>query len=137
MRIAVIYQSKTGNTRLVAEAIAKELHTCAWDIEEVKDLDCDLLVLGAGVYAARLDKKMRLFLASLEGTSARRAALFGTSAGGRKPFGMMAAVLKKKGIPVDKDYFYCPGKWWKLHTDRPNEQDLEDARAWAKGLLEE
>ena len=136
MNIVVAYQSRTGNTRMVAEAIAKALHTAAWDISEVKDLECDLLVLGSGVYAANLDRSMRDFLKTLGGTSAKHVALFGTSAGGRKPFGMLQRALKKKGLPVDKRFLFIPGKWWKLNPGRPNSEDLETAKAWAKSLLE-
>ena len=31
MYIAVIYQSRGGNTKKVADAIARELHTAAWN----------------------------------------------------------------------------------------------------------
>lgn len=135
MDIAVIYQSRTGNTKKVAEAIAKALHTAAWDIEEVKDLKCDLLFLGCGVYAASLDKKMKRFLDLLEGTSAKKAVLYGTSAGGRKPFGMMKKALEKKGIPVDKRMLFIPGAWWVLNKGRPNDEDLVTAQVWAKGII--
>ena len=135
MNIVVAYQSRTGNTKKVAEAIAKALHTAAWDVEEVKDLDCDLLVLGSAVYAASLDKKTKAFLDSLTGVSARKVALFGTSAGGRKPFGMMVNALKKKGLPVHEDFLYIPGAWAFMNKGRPNEEDLKRAEQWALGLL--
>jgi len=137
MYIAVCYQSRGGNTKKVAEAIAKALHTAAWDIDEVKDLECDLLVFGSAVYAASLDKKTKAFLDSLKGTSARRVALFGTSAGGKKPFGMMKRLLKEKGIPVDENFFYAPGSFLFMNKGRPNEEDLAQAAEWAKSLIQE
>ena len=135
MDIAVIYQSRGGNTKKVAEAIAKALHTAAWTVDEVKDLKCDLLFLGSGVYAASLDKTMKRFLDSLNGTSAKKAVLFGTSAGGKKPFGMMKKALEKKGIPVEKRMLYIPGQWAFFNKGRPNEEDLTTAKVWAQGII--
>lgn len=137
MRITVCYQSRGGKTKKVAEAIAKALHTAAWSVEEVKGLECDLLILGSAVYAASLDKKTKDFIDSLNGTSARRAALFGTSAGGRKPFGMMKKAIAKKGIPVDHRVFYAPGAWAFLNKGRPNDDDLAKAAEWAKAIASE
>ena len=135
MNIAVIYQSRGGNTKKVAEAIAKTLHTAAWSVDEVKELDCDLLFLGSGVYCASLDKTMKAFLSRLHGTSAKKAVLFGTSAGGRKPFGMMKKALEAKGIPVDKRFLFIPGKWAFMNKGRPNEDDLVTAEVWAQGIV--
>ncbi|MBR1846568.1 MAG: flavodoxin [Bacilli bacterium] len=136
MNIAVVYQSRGGNTKKVAEAIARALHTAAWEVEEAKNLDCDLLILGSAVYAAQLDKKTKAFIDSLNGTSAKRVALFGTSAGGRKPFGMMRKALTKKGLPVDDRDLFIPGAWTFMNKGRPNDQDLANAEAWAKSLIE-
>ena len=131
MQIAVVYQSRSGHTKAVAEAIAKALHTAAWEVSEVKDLSCDLLILGSAVYAASLDKKTKAFLDSLTGESAKRVALFGTSAGGRKPFGMMKKALESKGLPVDKNFLFIPGAWAFMNKGRPNEDDLKAAAEWA------
>lgn len=136
MNICVAYHSRTGNTKIVAEAIAQALHTAAWDIAEIKDLNCDLLILGGAVYAAGLDKKLTAFLKGLNGTSAKRAVLFGTSAGGKKPFGMMKRLLKDKGIPADDRVLWIPGSWWVLHKGRPNEDDLRLAKEWAESLMQ-
>ena len=137
MNIAVVYQSRGGNTKKVAEAIARALHTAAWSVEEVKDLDCDVLILGSAVYAAKLDKKTKRFIESLDGTSARRVFLFGTSAGGRKPIGMMKRALDGKGIPVDEKTLFIPGSFAFMNKGRPNEEDLAKAAAWAKDIIKE
>lgn len=136
MNIAVVYQSRGGNTKKVAEAIAGALYTAAWSVDEVKDLDCDLLILGCGVYAASLDKHTKQFIASLKGTSAKRVALFGTSAGGRKPFGMMKKALMQKGLPVDERFLFIPGSWAFMNKGRPNEADLKAAEEWAKAIIQ-
>ena len=135
MYIAVIYQSRGGNTKKVADAIARELHTAAWSVEEAKNLDCDLLFLGSGVYAASLDKSMREFIATLTPHSVKKIVLFGTSAGGRKPFGMMKKLLKLRGLTVEKEFLYIPGSFAFLNKGRPNEADLENAKAFARSVL--
>ena len=136
MYIAIIYQSRGGNTKKVADAMARELHTAAWSVEEAKNLDCDLLFLGSGVYAASLDKTMRNFIATLTPHSAKKIVLFGTSAGGRKPFGMMKKLLKLRGLTVEKDFLYIPGSFAFMNRGRPNEDDLASARAFARKVIE-
>lgn len=135
MNIAVVYQSRGGLTKKVADAIASGLHTAAWSVEEVKDLECDLLFLGGGVYPTGLDKKLKKFLKTLEPRSAKKVVLFGTSAGGRKPFGMMKALLERKCVFVDDTFFYAPGQFLFLNKGRPNADDLTKAEEWAKAFI--
>lgn len=137
MEIAVVYQSRKGKTKKVAEAIAKSLHSGAWSIEEVKDLKCDLLFLGTGVYFAGVGQKMERFLASLSGISAKKAVIFGTSAGSKKPFLRMKKILEEKDIPVDKRMLLLPGKWLMMNKGRPSGEDLVTAKVWAQGIVSE
>ena len=134
MRILVVYQSRTGNTKRIAEAIAEELGVEALPVLEVTTFSCDLLVLGSGVYAASLDKTMKRFLSGLDGLCAKKVALFGTSAGGRKPFAMMKRALKQKGIPVHESTLWIPGEFKFFNKGRPNDQDILEAKEWAKNL---
>jgi flavodoxin len=50
MKIAVIYHSRGGNTKIVAEAIAKAAGVSAEPIHVPLDAPVDLLLIGGGVY---------------------------------------------------------------------------------------
>ena len=64
MTSVVVFASKTGNTRYVAEQISGKM---AADIIDLGKEDADLskydeVVIGSGVYAGKLSKKIRSFL---------------------------------------------------------------------------
>lgn len=65
MKIAIRYQSRGGNTKAVAEAIAKEINVPAKSIESPIEEEVDLLFIGGGVYAWNIDKKLREYLENL------------------------------------------------------------------------
>ena len=132
MKTLVYYQSRTGNTKKVAEAIAEALGIQARSIEEEAPSEADLLFLGCGVYAASLDKQLKAFVERIKGKFIKRVVMFGTSAGGKKPFGMLKRCLKKNGILVAEQFLYIPGSWWVMNKGRPNQDDLEKAKAFAK-----
>ncbi len=64
MTTAIIYVSKTGTTRKVAEYIAGKIGAEAIDIKDCKDISgYDRIILGTGVFAGRIPKAMRNFVA--------------------------------------------------------------------------
>ena len=66
MTYAVRYYTKTGNTKKLAEAIAKELGVEALPISEPVNEKVDLLFLGNSYYAFNIDPEVRAFVASLD-----------------------------------------------------------------------
>ncbi len=135
-KIQVVYQSRGGNTKKVAEAIAEVLGVGPIHVDKAEKEDADILFIGSAVYAASLDKQMKDYLAKLEGAKIGKAVLFGTSAGGKKPFGMLKKRLLKLGIPVDERTCYIPGEFLFMNKGRPNETDLAKAGEFAKGFLD-
>lgn len=136
MNIAVVYQSRGGNTKSVALAVASAFDVEARSIADAGEVEADLLFLGSGVYAASLDAGMKDYLDHLDPSRIGRVALFGTSAGGRKPFGMMKKRLAQKGITVLEPTLYIPGSFMFLNRGRPNEIDLAAAKSWAESFRE-
>lgn len=66
-RVLVIYASKHGSTREIADAIADELQTAGLDAtcagaDEVEELDCDAVILGSAVYLGRWRREARRIL---------------------------------------------------------------------------
>ncbi|MDL2207024.1 hypothetical protein LJC33_08975 [Eubacteriales bacterium OttesenSCG-928-N13] len=83
MKMMVRYQSRGGNTKVVAEAIAKAVGMTAETIDNPITEPVDLLVVGGGVYAWGLDQSLKIFLENLDPAMVKEVAAF-TSAGGNE-----------------------------------------------------
>lgn len=100
MEVAVRYQSRGGNTRAVAEEIAKLLGVTAESIDKPIDKKVDILFLGGGVYMWDMDQSLKKYIENLEPEQIGQMVGFSTT-------GAMDVTLKrireygeKKGIPV-------------------------------------
>jgi flavodoxin len=134
--IAVFVDSKGGNTRKVADAIAGELGVGGGDLRKPLPADAKVLFLGSGTYGALPGKEMTKFLADNDITG-RRVALFGTSMkpeGAEKMIAVMEDAVTKKGAAVIGRY-HCPGKFLFFNRGRPGKEDLENAKKFAREML--
>lgn len=137
MNIAVRYFSRGGNTKKVAEAIAKAVGADAKDCSHAMNEPVDLLFLGGSVYGFGLDDSIKNYIAQLDANKVKAVALFGTSAIIKTGNQEMAKLLKEKGIrTLDKD-FHCSGAFTVMHRGRPNAKDLEQAAAYARSVIKE
>ncbi|MCR4895168.1 MAG: flavodoxin [Lachnospiraceae bacterium] len=131
MTFAVRYYTKTGNTKRLAEAIAKELGVEALPITEPVKEPVDALFLGNSYYAFTIDPEVRSFVASLDKAKVGRIVNFGSAAMLNSTYKKIKAEADKVGIPMDEKEFHCKGEFKGLHKGRPNEDDLKDAIAFA------
>ncbi len=135
MNIAVRYHSRGGNTKKVAEAIAKaagtQAESCAAAITEPQDL----LFLGGSVYGFGIDEAVKAYIQGLDPALVGHVALFGTSAISKTGNADMAKLLAERGIPVLALDFYCRGAFTFMHKGHPNEADLKDAAAFAARVM--
>ena len=99
MKIAVRYQSRGGNTKAVAEAIAKAAGVKAEPIDVPLEEPTDLLFVGGGVYMWDIDRPLKDYLQTLNPNLVKSAAAFST-AGGMDGARKIVAIAKEKGIPV-------------------------------------
>lgn len=99
MKIAVRYQSRGGNTKSVAEAIANEAGVKAEPITVPLNEPVDFLFIGGGVYAHGLDDSLKSYLENLDDATVKIVATFST-AGAMDGAKVIASIVKKKGIPV-------------------------------------
>jgi len=137
------------NTRKVAEALARELDAeikSPGDLRPGDVLGYDLIGFGSGIYGATLHPKVVEFASQVPVADGRRAFVFST-----------AGVVTKKKAPRDhaevqrnleaKGYevighFSCRGfntnsflkRFGGMNRGRPNADDLERARTFARGL---
>ena len=135
MKTQVRYFSQTGNTKKIAEAIAAAADTQAQTIDFPVSEATDLLFLGAAVYWAGVDRRVRDFIDTLDPKKIGRVAIFSNSALAERAYPSLAKALTEKGIRVEKDNFYCRGQFKLLHRGRPNTADIADAYAFAKRIL--
>ena len=132
----VVYFSKGGKTKKVAEAIAQELQCVIVDAaKSTPDLsDVDLLVVGSGTYGGKPGKKLQEFLDGLEPVKKGKSAIFTTSAGPNpKSLAIMKESLEAKGYEVVST-FDCRGQFLFGSRGHPNEVDLKDAKAFANDI---
>lgn len=134
MNIRVLYHTTTGNTKKVAEAIARSLGVEAEPIRSAAPLsDTDMLFLGDGVYGGTVHKETRKFIKTLTSKSVRKAAVFGTFGGQDKSVGVLRELLAAQGIAVSGDAFSCRGKaWYFLNRKHPTDRELGEAGEFAK-----
>lgn len=141
MKAIVIYDSWTGNTERVAQEIAKGLDCRAVFVKEIKKYktgDYDLIVVGTPVHGARPTRKITKILEEIE--EPKYCAVFCTYGApiwgklfAEKCLNFMEKRLKAKCI----GRFKCLGfhRILRTYRNRPNEEDLRNAKEFGKRLL--
>lgn len=136
MNIAVRYVSRGGNTKKVADAIAKAVGVEAKDCSNAISGPVDVLFLGSAVYGAGVDDRVRDFIAALDAGLVKNVVNFSTAALLPSTYSQVAKLLKAKGIPLDKREFHCRGKFSVMHKGHPNDEDLKNAKDFAQSIAE-
>ena len=131
MAYAVRYYTKTGNTKRLAESIAKELGVEALPISEPVTEPVDLLFLGNSYYAFNIDPEVRDFVSSLDKAKVGKIVNFGSAAMLKSTWKKVKDVADKVGIPMEEKEFHCKGEFKGIHKGRPNAEDLKAAAAFA------
>ncbi len=137
MKTAVRYYTKTGNTKRLAEAVAKALGTEALPISTPIDEPVDILFLGNSYYAFSIDPEVRNFIRSLDKNNVGRIVNFGSAAMLNSTWKKVKAEADKAGIKMDEREFHCKGEFKGVHKGRPNAEDLAAAAAFAKSIVSE
>jgi len=134
MKTEVMYYSKSGNTKKVAEAIAQTLGQASKAITPDFSLDdIDILFLGAGAYANKVEKQMKEFIKTLNSNQVKNAVLFGTYGWHKNFLDYMRDLLRSQGINVIDETFSCKGRlFFFIYRRHPDEQDLRKAQEFAK-----
>lgn len=100
MKITVRYQSRGGNTRAVAEVIAKALGVDAAPINTPLPEKVDLLFIGGGVYKWDADQELKAYLQTLDAKQVGKIAAFSTTGGMTAAIKRISKAAKAKGIPL-------------------------------------
>lgn len=135
MKYAVRYYTKTGNTKRLADSIARTLGVEALPISELVDEAVDILFLGNSFYAFNIDPEVKVFISMLERDKVGRIVNFGSAAMLNSTYKKVKAEADKVGIAMDSREFHCKGEFKGLHKGRPNAEDLLDAAVFAKQFM--
>ena len=135
MKIAVRYYTKTGNTKRLAEAVAKAVGVEALPITAPVTESVDILFLGNSYYAFTIDPEVRRFIESLDKEKVGKIVNFGSAAMMNSTWKKVKAVADKVGISMDEREFHCKGEFKGLHKGKPDESDLDAAAAFAKKIV--
>ena len=135
MKVAVRYYTKTGNTKRLAEAVAKALGVEALPLSEPVEERVDLLFLGNSYYAFSIDPEVRDFIRSLDKDKVGKLVNFGSAAMLNSTWKKVKAEADKAGIPMEEREFHCKGEFKGIHKGRPNADDLKAAAAFASQIV--
>ena len=129
MKNAVRYYSRSGNTKMAAEAIARAIGTDAVSVDSASaslQEPVDVLFIGGALYAYGIDKHLKAYLGSLKKDQVKKAVVFSTSWISKHAIDLIKGELDRKGIPVEKETLYFRGK--------PGEKQLQDAANVARRI---
>ena len=132
MTYAVRYYTKTGNTKKLADALAKELGVEALSVDTPVSEKVDILFLGNSYYAFTIDPEVRDFVKNLDKNKVGKIVNFGSAAMLNSTYKKVKAEADKVGIPMDTKEFHCKGESKGVHKGRPNAEDISAIVAFAK-----
>lgn len=121
INVSVLVDSRGGNTRKVADAIAEEMGITSETVTTSPTDDAKTLFLGSGTYGGKPGEAMMKFIES-GNFSGRKVAIFGTAAslaGRKKMITVMADALTRKGATILGNY-HCKGKFLFINRGHPN-----------------
>lgn len=127
MSAAVRYYSRSGNTKAVAEAIAKAAGVPAVSVDAndaALQEPVDVLFIGGALYAYGIDSHLKDYLKTLKKEDAKKAVVFSTSWISRHSIDLIKKALAEAGIPAADEAFYV--------KNAPSEAQLEEAADFAR-----
>ncbi len=134
MKVAVRYYTRSGNTKKLAEAVAKAVGVEAKTVDEPLREDVDILFLGSSVYAYGVDDSIKKFISNID-VRIGKVVNFSTAALVKSTYKQVGKLLAEKGIAQAEEEFYCKGSFSFMHKGKPGEKDCKAAAAFAKKVI--
>ena len=137
MNIAVVYSTRTGHSKKIADAIGDELGRKAMDVTNAPKFEnVDLLFIVSGIYGKASNQDLIDFAESLTSDQVKKVA-FVTSCLSKihKPE-KVQEILRRKHIEVIKDDFVCRGGMLVFYVGHPNKSDIADAVAYVHSVID-
>ena len=134
MKVAVRYYTKSGNTKKLADEIARTVGVKAKTVDEKLTDDVDILFLGSSVYAAGVDAQVKKFIEDID-VHVGKIVNFSTAAIIKSTYSQIKKLADKKGINISDREYHCKGSFGPLHRGKPNAADLKKVSEFAKSFL--
>ena len=135
MKIDVRYYTQTGNSKNLADSIAKELGVVAKSIDEPMNEKADILFLCNSVYWAGIDKHVKQFIKK-NSNNIGELVNVSTAALIESTYSQMKNVAADAKVKLSDKEFHCRGSFTALHAGHPDAADLAAANKFAKGFCE-
>jgi flavodoxin len=133
MKIGVIYYTKLGHSKKIAQAIANDLGVKAQDIRDPLQLgNIDILYIVSGIYGGKSAPELLKFVKTLDHPQVKKAFLLTSSGGKTTRAEEVRAVLSENGIPVGEEEFTCQGAIFLFGMGHPNKADIQNAIQFAQ-----
>jgi flavodoxin len=148
MRPIIIYSSKSGNTKKIADSMAFQVGCDAIRITSDNALstvdleEYDLVFVGTGLFAGTPNEDMVRYLRNIDLKTAKLFVLFITWGGAPRTdklaLAKLRTLLESKGQKVFEDYFACYGGWKGILMKRghPKTEEIKAAGEWAKKIFD-
>ena len=136
MKYAIRFYTRSGNTKKLADAVAKVVSVEAKDVTVPLDEKVDILFLGCSYYAFDVDEAVKKFIVGNK-DKIGKIVCFGTSAMMKSMKKPVSKVADTVGVAVAHEEFHCRGQFGKIHKGRPNAADLKEISAFAKKIMSE
>lgn len=120
MRTAVRYYSRTGNTKVIAKAIAEAAGCQAETIEVPLEGATDLLFLGGAVYWGKIPGALKTYIKSLSMQQVKCVAVFTTAGVEEGTSEIYKVYLKYHDLKVMKESYCYHGK--QIDMDKMREE---------------
>lgn len=133
MKAAVIYATKTGHSKKIADSIAGGIKVPALDIASRPKLDdVDLLFIVGGIYGGKSIPELLEYLRGLDGSTVREAVLVTSCVSKTAKQEEVRKLLAEKNIRVSEEEFTCQGSFLFFGRKHPDPADLENSVKFAK-----
>ncbi|MDD4095405.1 MAG: flavodoxin domain-containing protein [Oscillospiraceae bacterium] len=137
MNIKLVYYTKTGHSRKIAEAVGNELAIEPLDIADNPTLfGADILFIVGGIYNGVSAGEMIQFGEKLRPAMAQRVAIITSSAFRKDTQQQLSMTLKSNYIEVVGECL-VRGAFTVISMGHPNKQDYNTAVEFAKNLIQE
>lgn len=124
---SIVYATKTGHSKKIAEAIGKALNIQAVNVLARPVLgDMDLLFIVGGIYGGESLPELLEFVKSLDVNRIKRAALVTSCASKKQGQDSIRKLLQGKGIEVLGEMI-CQGSFLFIGFGHPNKKDIQEA----------
>ena len=136
MNVAIRYftRSKKGNTKKLADAVSSAIGIDAIDVSVDLSEKVDRLFLINAMYAANIDKEVKVFLERYKDKIAEVVNM-NTSASGASTWKAVKKETDRLGIKLSEKEFHCAASWIFINKGLPSDEDYAKAKQFAGSMI--